>query len=91
MRLIDADILIEMFAKRRNDSNAFIHDKMIEILKAMPTAYDLDKVVEGLECYISDCNEMAIRARNGVAETYYSELGMAMGKAVEIVKKGGIE
>lgn len=58
--------------------------KIMECLSDMPTAYDVDKVVEQLRKEISDC--MCDECdRHTDCDTCRAE------KAVEIVKSGGIE
>ena len=95
MRLIDADALIEEIdnqmkelQKDGNDDLArgvtlFIAEKMKSFIKAQPTAYDVEKVVEELSCnsrFIEDINEHNIKCISCV---------IGQKTAIDIVKKGG--
>lgn len=56
------------------------HNTQIDIMfkvKEMPTAYDVDKVVEQMEEYVKESSNV--------------DYNMAMIEAIEIVKSGGIE
>ncbi len=78
MRLIDAD-KIEI-----NEECTFSGKGIKAFLDVIPTAYDVDKVVERLREEISDC--MCDECdRHTDCDTCRAE------KAVEIVKSGGIE
>ena len=91
-RLIDADKLLEETRRDRDyaEKNGFLdmyyeRQALIDRIKAQPTAYDIDKVVEELEIERKTANN-----------TYNSfnmdvDLGRVFGleKAIEIVKAGG--
>lgn len=80
MRLIDADLLKGKYICNRSYCGV---NKLVEI-DSIPTAYDVDKVVERLRKEISDC--MCDECdRHTDCDTCRAE------KAVEIVKSGGIE
>lgn len=75
MRLIDADNLKERV------SNAIIEDEhILEIIDEVPTAYDVNKVVEQLE----DESEIYCREYGKEDELYLKD-------AIDIVKEGGVE
>ena len=91
MRLIDADVLIQYLktlqAINREDV-LYCEDleDFIDHIEELPTAYDIDKVVEQLE----DCKTK--KYVSGITHNPY-EFGAchAMDDAIEIVKKGGAE
>lgn len=71
MRLIDAD-KIEI-----NEECTFSGKGIKAFLNAVPTAYDVDKVVEQMEEYVKESSNV--------------DYNRAMIEAIEIVKSGGIE
>ena len=76
MRLVDADIIEKQF-----DLNTWQGEMMIAIARGLPTAYDVDKVVEQLD-KASDHYECEEQGREDV---YMVDLE----EAIEIVKGGG--
>lgn len=87
MRLIDADELIKILEEYANDKASqaiygeerlrlILGDCKIEIEK-LPTAYDVDKVVEQMEEHFNAADDKTIR--------------LAYHHAIKIVKSGGIE
>lgn len=81
MRLIDADALIE-YVNRRYD---LCSDELRMMIEEQPTAYDVEKVVEELDCnshFIDDINEHNIKC-----------IGCVVGQkiAIDIVRKGGVD
>lgn len=78
MRLIDADELLRRWDELTNRSRM----EFDQVIMLMPTAYDVDAVVERLETEDSkieiqyECN-------------YEKGLSDGIGKAIEIVKAGG--
>lgn len=73
MRLIDADALIDWI---RNDSGDKLMDSLyIDHINEMPTAYDVEKVVEQIE--------------NAAYEKYRTQYGERK-RCLEIVKQGGV-
>ena len=95
-RLIDADLLIEklkrasIFEKITNaeDKNVF------EIIEDIPTAYDVEKVVAELAKEELDNSSAQAEAQSGMCgnmANYYCGNKDAYGKAIEIVRKGGVE
>lgn len=100
-RLIDANANREKFKeivyRTLNDCNITTKKKFNIIMTAfdnMPTAYDVEKVVEQLEDKLlssSDAHAEAIVGMCGAsANMYYGEKS-AYTKAIEIVKRGGVE
>jgi hypothetical protein len=82
MRLIDADALIERIYEYQ--SKAIDTEDIIHSIKTMPTAYDIEKVVAELE----EMEEKAIKVKNVTVSSY--ACGM-IHKAIDIVRKGGME
>ena len=83
MRLIDADELINILEwNKGQDRDALVSiNSLIKLVKARPTAYDVDKVVEELEEY-SNADE---------AERHGTIPVIELDDAIEIVKRGGID
>ena len=88
-RLIDADKLLEETRRDRDYArkNGFLdmyyeRQVLIDRIKAQPTAYNVDKVVEQLESL-----------RNAEAEYYYAGSNDVIDRedAIEIVKGGGVD
>ena len=63
------------------DLITYHHEKVIEVIKDMPTAYDVDKVVEELK---TDSSVKLYGSRN--SDNYM----IPVNRAIEIVKKGGV-
>lgn len=83
MRLIDADELINILEwNKGQDRDALVSiNSLIKLVKARPTAYDVDKVLEQLEVGLA--NECVYERDQKV----YTE---AIRCAIEIVKGGGV-
>lgn len=81
MRLIDADELFRRWDELPNRSRM----EFDQVIMLMPTAYDVDKVLEQLEelteegCTLHECGIRSERCKPCIAK-----------KAIEIVKAGGI-
>lgn len=103
MRLIDADELMDFISEHAEQIQYAIEHKDMEILesliKQIPTAYNVDKVVEELgrlketeQNREDECDEEGY----GDAEQIFSD-GESRGKfrayikAIEVVKAGGID
>ena len=96
-RLIDADKLLEETRRDRDYArkNGFLdmyyeRQVLIDRIKAQPTAYDQDKVVEQLEELRSLVP--VNRILDDIVNEKPKELGMliAYSKAIEVVKGGGV-
>ena len=74
-RLIDVGLLLDHLSGRLESMKDY--DAIKDVVNDMPTAYDVDKVVEAIE----EKSE-----RHG-GEDYYIEVG----GAIEIVKDGGVD
>ena len=97
-RLIDADKLLEETRRDRDYArkNGFLdmyyeRQVLIDRIKAQPTAYDPEKVVEQLEELKSLVP--VNRILDDIVNEKPKELGMliAYRKAIEIVKAGGVD
>ena len=91
-RLIDADKLLEETRRDRDyaEKNGFMdmyHERqaLIERIEAQPTVYDPDKVARQLEYY---GNEETRYYKNTPYEKCIED---CIGKAIEIVKGGGVD
>lgn len=87
MGLIDADALKEycMNASKSDDDFRRVSlATLASVIDAQPTAYDLDKVVEQLE---TEDSKIEIQYENN----YEKGLLDGIGKAIEIVKGGGVD
>lgn len=87
MRLIDADALLKHFETIQEQENAIGLDfvAITDEIKEQPTAYDPDKVVEQLEDY---ANEEMLYYKG---TPYEKCIEVCIGKAIEIVKGGGVD
>lgn len=89
-RLIDADLLIKALEKTKANSTHYpdkvLCDFSMEMVKNMPTAYNVEQVVEELE-YEADNSYMDYK---GFADKIDCGKTMAFNKAIEIVKRGGL-
>ena len=90
MRLIDAGLVLDNLSGRLESMRDY--DAVKDVINNMPTAYDLDKVVEQLK----DEQELSYAD----FEIYAEEHGLSedddwhhrgLGRAVEIVKRGGVD
>ena len=95
-RLIDADKLLEETRKDRDyaEKNGFLdmyyeRQVLIDRIKAQPTAYSVDKVVEELEENASRYTKKYATpyGNNGYRDTK----AISIHKAIEIVKRGGAD
>lgn len=90
MRLIDADKLKLCYTGTNGLDDKAEYDSIRKMIDLQPAAYDVDKVVEKLECEYLMC-----RCKNDEVCTYPGTIGCCydsgIKKAVEIVKSGGIE
>lgn len=90
MRLIDAGLVLDNLSGRLESMKDY--DAVKDVINNMPTAYDLDKVVEQLK----DEQELSYADFEIYAEEH--ELSedddwhhRGLGRAVEIVKRGGVD
>lgn len=92
MRLIDSDayrddFMQDVYEVLSNESDNIKANLIIDAFDRIPTAYDVDKIVEQLE------SESARWQDSGDAYNDEKEKGVAIGfrKAIEIVKGGGAQ
>lgn len=85
-RLIDANALLDKLPYPIDYAESEFYGKILDVIEAMPTAYDIDKVVEQLEkqknpyannIFLGFCHRCMWKIHNG-----------AIDKAIEIVKGG---
>lgn len=87
MGLIDADALKEYCMRASKSDDDFRRVSLAtlaSVIDAQPTAYDVDKVVEQLE---TEDSKIEIQYENN----YEKGLLDGIGKAIEIVKGGGVD
>ena len=90
MRLIDVDAMNEeLFYKQLGGKDSLISaESVFDMIRATPTAYDTEKVVEELESLrIDKSNYFGVL--NVVAEKY-DRANEMLNDAIEIVRKGGV-
>lgn len=96
MRLIDADHFLNFIKEEmKQDRPDDMHlNNIIRVLKDLPTAYDVDKVVEELEeqaeQYRKRGFELEQKGYSAMADKYYGKY-CSYEHAMEIVRKGGID
>ena len=79
--VLGENVDIDDFAMLVQDAIQAYKNMVIETIKAMPTAYDIEKVVAELE----ELKE------KGYAELTMLEVNELMDKSIDIVRKGGVE
>lgn len=94
-RLIDADVLIDVIKKYKfgaisNESEReYTREIMLCFVNGSPTAYDVEKVVAELEENGQKMSEAKGNPWDSSDHKYYKAISVK--KAIEIVKKGGVE
>ena len=96
-RLIDADKLLEETRRDRDYArkNGFLdmyyeRQVLIDRIKAQPTAYDVEKIIEKLEEEKMSYFLTIANTGDEKLDCAYEQVGDALDKAIEIVKQGGI-
>lgn len=87
MRLIDADELIEVIEKEKDDNDyicGLCMESTKDIINEQPTAFDVKKVVEQLE------DEMYSESKNAIFGKHHKQKAKGLERAIEIVKRGQI-
>lgn len=89
MRLIDADIIIKSLKEASTDDYVmqFVAHAFISMIDAIPTAYDVDKVVEKIGRKSMDNTDGRLASHPKLMGSYIS----ITSDAVDIIKQGGIE
>lgn len=95
-RLIDAEVLIEQLREADRKCSNDIIKACIGLVQTQYTAYDVEKVVEGLEevkeavsgCFGTMCSECKYTKKCYTGELSYK---VAIDNAISIVKRGGVE
>ena len=80
-KLIDVDLVLDNLSGRLESMKDY--DAVKDVINNMPTAYDVDKVVEQLE---TEDSKIEIQYENN----YEKGLLDGIWKAIEIVKGGGV-
>lgn len=90
MRLIDTDEMNEkLFYRELGGKDVLITAKSVfDMIKALPTAYDVEKVVTELEKAKEECYVLEITT--GEPYKYYCQR-QAFENAIDIVKRGGVK
>lgn len=95
--LIDRQVVIDLLKKNvSGDIEELVTSKNIRLIAEMPTAYDVEKVVEGLEgikeavsgCFGTMCSECKYTKKCYTGELSYK---VAIDNAISVVKRGGVE
>lgn len=81
-RLIDADVLIKAIQQHMVKINSLFEEEktVVEIIEEQPTAYSVEKVVAELE-----------EEKEIVKEYEKYHCSVRLDKAIDIVRKGGVE
>lgn len=99
MRLIDADKLYDWVRTECNPYGKPTIDfesgnRMLDMIKRSSTAFDKERVIEELKSWEKASHDAGIQSTyaelDNTASGYYQE-SRAYHRAIEIVKKGGIE
>ena len=85
-RLIDAGLLLDHLSGRLESMKDY--DAIKDVVNTMPTAYDVDKVVEKLEEVKNKDTEIALDEAQKERCLWYAQ---GMNRAIEIVKGGGVD
>ena len=90
-RLIDAGLLLDHLSGRLESMKDY--DAIKDVVNTMPTAYDVDKVVEQLEEVGQKMSESKSIQKYGKSSPanhrYYKAVSVK--RAIEIVKGGGVD
>ena len=85
-RLIDAGFVLANLSGRLENMKDY--DAVKDVINNMPTAYDVDKVVEQLEEVKNKDTEIALDEAQKERCFWYAQ---GMNRAIEIVKGGGVD
>mgnify|MGYP006924771385 CR=1 FL=1 len=85
--LIDAGLILDNISGRLESMKDY--DAVKDVINNMPTAYNLDKVVEQLEEMADKANDKILEA--GELQQYYDGYEDGLRLAIEIVKGGGVD
>lgn len=86
-RLIDADALLDRISLNYNNHQNITAGAMKDMINTTPTAYDTEKVVAELESFVKLAEDRWV---NGTSNYAYQEHKCWV-KAIDIVRKGGVE
>ena len=95
MRLIDADELVKLLKTNTMSNGTLINtNTMIAVVEKMPTAYDIEKVVEEL---VNKIELYRIREIESLRKGEPINVGVNLAKqasiedCIEVVRRGGVE
>ena len=90
MRLIDADELVKFLKGCTMSNGTLINtNTMLSVIDKIPTAYDVEKVVEELKEWSFE-TEIVIPTSDGFEDTVNREIICTL-NAIDIVRKGGVD
>lgn len=87
-RLIDAGLFLDNLSGRLESMKDY--DAVKDVINNMPTAYDVDKVVEQLEEGKKRASELCLSINDCAQRLKYIEKEQTIALAIEIVKGGGV-
>nr|DAX12017.1 MAG TPA: Cyclin-dependent kinase 9 [Bacteriophage sp.] len=88
-RLIDAGLFLDNLSGRLESMKDY--DAVKDVINNMPTAYDVDKVVEQLEEGKKRASELCLSINDCAQRLKYIEKEQTIALAIEIVKGGGVD
>lgn len=88
-RLIDAGLFLDNLSVRLESMKDY--DAVKDVINNMPTAYDVDKVVEQLEEGKKRSSELCLSINDCAQRLKYIEKEQTIALAIEIVKGGGVD
>ena len=94
--LISREAVINLLRELRVDDVAVNGKRITELINELPTAYDVEKVVEGLEEVkkaVSGCSGIMCSECKYTSKCYTGEMTykVSIDKSIDIVKRGGVE
>ena len=87
-RLIDAGLFLDNLSGRLESMKDY--DAVKDVINNMPTAYDVDKVVEQLG-KLKRASELCLSINDCAQRLKYIEKEQTIALAIEIVKGGGVD
>lgn len=88
-RLIDAGLFLDNLSGRLESMKDY--DAVKDVINNMPTAYDVDKVVEQLEEGKKRASELCLSINDCAQRLKYIGKEQTIALAIEIVKGGGVD
>lgn len=92
-RLIDANVLLEKLPYPTDYAESEFYGKVLDVIEELPTAYDIDEIVEKLEKAAKIYRDKAVIELSTEGHTldyeHFEGKSKAFLNAIEIVKGGG--